>query len=326
MPSWSRRDFLTAGASCFAHVALMSAAMPTTTRRLWAARPGGSVVAQEAWGRLEQVAEGVWTLISTPLQDRTTLCNGGIIAGRNGVLLVESFASNEGAVWMCEQALRLTGRWPTHAVLTHYHGDHSGGILGLEGDGGRADLHLTDATRALLIEGDARQDGGPPPDRVRALSQAELLDPQAQTDLDLGGRRLTVVPREGHTASDVTIELQDPSVVFCGDLVWNDMFPNYVDAIPTRLSTSVRGLRREAETTYVPGHGPVADGPALDRFIAVLDHVEDAGRAAFARGIPAAEAAQDFTLPDSLGEWFLFNPAYFERALLAWEKELRATG
>jgi glyoxylase-like metal-dependent hydrolase (beta-lactamase superfamily II) len=309
-----------------AHMALMTALTPATTRRLWAARPVGPVVAQEPWGRLEQVADGVWALISTPLQDRTTLCNGGIVAGADGVVLIESFASVEGAAWMSEQARELTGRWPTHAVVTHYHGDHSGGITGLGGDGSSPALHLSAATRDLLAEGDAGRDGGAPSDRVRALADAELLAVDAPTTVDLGGRRVRVVPRSGHTASDVTIELDEPSVVFCGDLVWNEMFPNYMDAVPTALSRSVRGLRRDAPTTYVPGHGPLADAQALDRFLAVIDAVEGAARRAFDAGVPAAEAAEAFELPASVGEWFLFNPAYFERALSAWEQELSGAG
>ena len=35
---------------------------------------------------------------------------------------------------------------------------------------------------------------------------------------------------------DVTIELEDPSVVFYGDLLWNRMFPNYRDTMPTAFA------------------------------------------------------------------------------------------
>lgn len=317
----SRRGFLAAGASCAAHVTLMAAGIGATTRRLWAARPRGSVVAQEPWGRLEELSEGVWALVSTPLQDRTTLCNGGIVAGREGVVLVESFATDEGAAWMAQQARRLTGRWPTHAVVTHFHGDHSGGIVGAleEGD---PSLRLTVTTRELVAAADARREGGAPPARVEALRGAAILDGTSATELDLGGRRVRVAPRSGHTPSDVSVELDEPSVVFCGDLVWNEMFPNYVDAIPTALSASVRALRRERDTIYVPGHGPLADPAALERYIHVIDHVEHAARDALSRGISAATAAETFRLPESVGEWYLFNPQYFERALAAWEREL----
>ena len=41
-----------------------------------------------------------------------TFSNGGLVAGRDGVLAVEGFASEEGSGWLAEEARRLTGRRP----------------------------------------------------------------------------------------------------------------------------------------------------------------------------------------------------------------------
>jgi hypothetical protein len=101
------------------------------------------------------------------------------------------------------------------------------------------------------------------------------------------------------------------------------MFPNYRDAIPSRLSREVRALRRAEVATYVPGHGPLADSRDIERYVQVIDHVEATARRAFAAGIPAPEAARDFSLPASLGEWHMFSSRYFEIALGAWERELK---
>lgn len=314
--SCSRRAFLSRSASCAAHVGLMAVAAPLWRRNLWAAQERYPVVASEAWGRLERLSEGVWALVSTPLQDRTTLCNGGIVAGRAGVVLIESFGSDEGARWMAGQAERLTGSAPTHVVLTHYHGDHTGGLLGAAGESEAAVL-ATAATRDLTRD---RNRGAP----VELLEGVELLDGRRPTEIDLGDRALIVVPRRGHTDSDVTVELSDPSVVFCGDLVWNGMFPNYVDAVPSRLSQNVRVMRTLGARTYVPGHGPLADAAALDAYIGLLDDVEAAARSALERGMSAEEAGAEYRLPSGLEDWTLFNPSYFARALDAWMRELGA--
>jgi glyoxylase-like metal-dependent hydrolase (beta-lactamase superfamily II) len=311
---WSRREFLRDTTSCAAHLAWMAAAAPWLPRRLWA-QERFPVVAREPWGRIEEVAQGVWALVSTPLEgDRTTLCNGGIVAGRNGVLVVEAFGSDAGATWMAQQARTLTGRMPTHVVLTHYHGDHTGG---LRGSVPSADVSLlsTDATRRLVL--DRNQD--PPRD---LLDGAELLDPRRPSEVDLGGRSVLIVPRNGHTDSDVSLEISEPSVVFCGDLVWNRMFPNYVDAIPSRLSANVGLLRALGATTYVPGHGPLADAAELDRYQILLDDVEAAARRAVERGVSAQDAGAAYRIRPELGAWTLFSPAYFERAIGAWMKEL----
>jgi glyoxylase-like metal-dependent hydrolase (beta-lactamase superfamily II) len=222
---------------------------------------------------------------------------------------------------MAQQARKLTGRWPTHVVLTHFHGDH---VNGMEGYGGeeRPDILATERTRDLISEADAGR--GVAADSLRAsmLADVVIINPSAAARIDLGNRTVHLVPREGHTPSDVTVEIAEPSIVWCGDLVWNRMFPNYRDAIPSQLSRDVRSLAREHATVYVPGHGPVADGIDLDRYIALIDDVEAAARLAHERGMPATEAAESYSIPESLGEWVMFSPRYYEVALSAWEKEL----
>lgn len=310
-PTVARRDFFRIAGSCAAHLAWVTAGLGGGASRLFAASDRRHVVQEEPWGRLEELADGVWALISTPLEDQTTLCNGGIVAGRDLVAVVEAFASPAGATWMAERARALTGRWPDLVVLTHYHGDHTAGVEGFADPGGAAGpaIHSTAETRDRT-------------DRA-ALSGATLLPAEGTTTLDLGGRVLTLESRSGHTASDVTVILEDPSIVFCGDLVWNGMFPNYVDARPTELTRSVAALvRDDPSTVYVPGHGTLARTADLERYRALLDEVEVAARDARDRGLDAAEAAAAFSLPAELGEWFRFSETYPERAIGAWLAEL----
>jgi glyoxylase-like metal-dependent hydrolase (beta-lactamase superfamily II) len=313
-PSCSRRDFFGRVSSCAAHVALMAVGAPLWARRAWSTQTRFPVVASEPWGRIEHVAEGVWAMVSTPLEDRTTLCNGGIVAGRAGVVLIESFATGSGARWMAEQASRLTGRSPTHVVLTHYHSDHTGGLAAV--GGGDVSTLVTPVTRDQT--GDRN-----PGAALDVLRDAVVLDGRRPSEIDLGDRSLIVVPRRGHTDSDLSIEIPEARTVFCGDLVWNGMFPNYVDARPSRLSNEVRVMRALGSRTYVPGHGPLADAPALDTYLGLLDDVGEAARRALERGLTAEEAGAEYRLPAGLEEWTLFSPGYFARALDAWMTELR---
>jgi glyoxylase-like metal-dependent hydrolase (beta-lactamase superfamily II) len=318
-----RRTFLGVSASCSAHFLCVAAGSSPSTRQFLSHALQQRIIAREPWGRLEQIGEGLWALISTPLDgDRTTLCNGGIIAGSDGVLVVESFATPEGAAWMAQQAQELAGRAPSHVVLTHYHGDHTSGIEGYQSDT-MPRIMATEVTRDLVQETDAGRGRDPNEPRGRMLAEVSLLNPTASTRIDLGGRVAWIHPREGHTPSDVTVEIEEPSVVFCGDLVWNRMFPNYRDAIPTKLSRDVRALVRDRESVYVPGHGPLANSQDLERYIQVIDDVGAAARRAIEGGTPAAEAAQSYRLPETLGEWTMFNSRYYEVAFIAWERELK---
>lgn len=311
----TRRAFLGSLGGCAAHILWMSAGYGAA-RRLFASQPWGRVVLAEQWGRLEEVGPGVWALISTPLAGERgsdawrTICNGGIIAGKREVLMLEAFATPEGARWMADMARQLTGKRPTLALVTHYHGDHTGGMAGYAGESEKIPVRSTAKTRELL------QGKDPLPDPV--------IPETGGTEIDLGGRVARITPRLGHTPSDVTVEANDRQVIFCGDLVWNGMFPNYRDAIPSKKAASVRALLAAGDAVYVPGHGALAHRRDIQRYLTLLDDVEEKARAAIAQGVPLEEAADRYKLPTGFAEWVMFSPTYFKVAFQAWGRELGA--
>ena len=321
MSQISRRDFIAQTGSCAAHLALAAAVTPRALRAAWAKSSVGETVATEPFGSLEKIADGIWALISNPLGgDRTTLSNGGLIAGRSGVLAIEGFNQPAGASWLATKARELTGKWPTHVVVTHYHADHANGVAGyVSGDTKEVPtIRATERTRDLVLQKNQPADQA----RTNAVQAASLLSAAAPTTIDLGGRTVRIIPRGGHTDSDVSVDVEDPSVVFCGDLVWNAMFPNYVDAVPSKLAASVKSLRRTRSTIYIPGHGALAREAEYDRYVVMLNEVEQAARKAHREGKSAADAGAAYALPASLGEWTLFNKVFFERAFAAWYREL----
>lgn len=324
----SRRRFVAASGSCASYLAAAAPLLSTSALRRWMEVPRAPrLVAQKPFARIEEVGSGSFAVVSTPLEgDYTTVCNGGIIGGTAGTVVVEAFATPAGAAWVAGQARELTGRWPTHVVVTHYHGDHSAGPAGFRPDNGQdADgqngqlpaLRATAATRSRVLE--SQRD-----ESVRAAWADAIVLPAAEpAEIDLGDRVLTVVPRSGHTASDLSVELDGGSgPVWCGDLVWNAMFPNYMDARPSTLSRSVRALQALPASVFVPGHGPLANSSAMADFAALIDSVEDAAREAFRRGANAEDAARSYRPPGALGEWTLFSPTYYQRAIQAWLDEL----
>ncbi len=275
---------------------------------------GHAVVADEAWASVLDLGDRTWGVISKPLEGSfVTTCNGGAIAGRERVLAFDGYNQDEGAAWVGQQIEALAGRWPTDVVLSHHHGDHVAGVGGFASGGHEPQLWLTQAIRDRLTNAEGAA--------AALLEKANILSPTESTELDLGGRTVVLTPTSGHTPSDIVARVDD-RVTFCGDLVWNDLFPNYMDAIPTELSRSVAAIVGDAATIRVPGHGPLPDSARLRQFQAVLDAIERQGRASFEAGRTPSEAAAGFTLPESVGSWVLFNPRYFETAFTAWHREL----
>lgn len=318
----SRRAFLRISGGCVAHVALMSACASAASRARWTA-PAQPTVVTTPFARLDAIGRDSWALVSTPLGgDRTTYANGGIIAGRTGVLVIEGFYRPAGAQWLAERTRELTGRWPTHVVLTHYHTDHAGGLAGYAREGSPVSVHATDATRAQAIGG-----GPVAPARDEALARAfadiTIVAPDRASVIDLGNRQVELLPLRGHTSSDLALVDRDAGITWAGDLLWNGMFPNFVDATPTALAASVSRLAATGARHWVGGHGAVADVAALSRYRELLDSIGAAARAAHTRGTPAATAAAAYAVPAALGEW-MASKAGVERAFTAWYRDLGA--
>jgi glyoxylase-like metal-dependent hydrolase (beta-lactamase superfamily II) len=321
-----RRGLLSCGAYLLAALGTVSSA----TQRAFAAPAGADPAASASFARLERIADGVWAVISTPYgptgeRERTTLSNGGIVAGRDAVLVVEGFNTPDGAAWLSEQALRLTGRRPTHVVVTHYHFDHVGGLTGYAQGASSPEIVTTERTRSLMLDRYLSLDESQPLRKSKQrIALPTLVLPSAQdgAELDLGGRKARLRPVSGHTDSDLIIEIDDPRVVFAGDLVWNGLFPNYVDAEPVSLRKSVRAALADDRATIVPGHGNMPSLPQRSDYGALLDLVERAARDAHRAGKTAQEAAASFAVPDSLGTWRMFSPTYYEVAIGAWYRVL----
>jgi hypothetical protein len=215
-----RRAFVGAGLSCGAYLLTALAGAEPAVRRLFAAVPAGRPARTEPWGRLERIADGVWTLISTPLAGdhasgaMRTFSNGGIVAGRDGVLAIEGFATVEGAGWLAGEARRLTGRWPTHVALTHYHGDHAGGLGGYLANDRRVELLGTEATRDLLHRR-----------RPDATLPGTLVSAFEPTDLDLGGHRVRLTPRDGLRPATSPSRSRTPGSCGAGTWCGSGSFP-----------------------------------------------------------------------------------------------------
>ncbi len=300
----SRRDVLAWGA-----LATACGAAPR-----WASAQD-NVVAETASARLEKARDGLWTLTSKPLEGGfDTICNGGFVAGGERVVCVEAFGQPVGAEWVLEQIRTQTGRLPSDVVLSHHHGDHVGGLGAFAALSEPPQVWTTEAMRARIQvpEGSAA---------AALLEEARLVDGSAE--LSLADSQVTLTALSGHTGSDLVTRVNDDATFF-GDLVWNGLFPNFMDARPLELMKSVETLVAGAPEVLVAGHGERPAKADLDRFASLLGEVEAAARAGVEAGKSVQEVAAAFEVPASLGTWTLFSPNYFEVAFGKWFGDLGA--
>src|ERR1700688_2350707 len=126
---FSRRSFITQ-ASCFGAFYALAQTIPLASFADTVgidSRVSSTPLVDKGFASVRKIGNGLYATISDPSKGRTTLCNGGFLAGTDGALLIEGFTTPAGASFQMD-ALRMVTQVPVKAALdTHYHFDHSMG-------------------------------------------------------------------------------------------------------------------------------------------------------------------------------------------------------
>ena len=173
--------------------------------------------------------------------------NGGnltIYVTADGVLLVDT--KNERMHNdVLAKVKSITDRPIRYAVLTHNHGDHSGGAARLQAIG--ATVIASGGTRENMLR--ASTPGTP---QIAYSGYSQMF---------LGGKEVQLREYRGHTRGDTVVALPAARVVIAGDLVTTpDTIPsiiNYADGGSwTDLGRTLDDIARMDFDTLIGGHGP----------------------------------------------------------------------
>ena len=173
--------------------------------------------------------------------------NGGnvtIIVTPEGVILVDS--KNERMHDdIIAKVKSVTDRPIRYMVLTHNHGDHSGGSARLQAIG------------VTVMSSIGSRDNMA---RTNAPGQAQIAY-SGHAQMSLGGRRLQLRELRGHTRGDTVIALPASRALIAGDLVTTpDSIPtivNYADGGNwTELGESLDAIGDMEFDVLIAGHGP----------------------------------------------------------------------
>jgi glyoxylase-like metal-dependent hydrolase (beta-lactamase superfamily II) len=194
---------------------------------------------------VDEVAPGIARAsVATPTLPPATH-TGCYLVGRSDLLAVDP-----GSPWpdqQAELAAVIAARGRLHAiVLTHHHGDHSGGATALAAATGAPIMaHRAAADR---LEGRVVVD--------RYLADGERLD--------VGGRRVEALHTPGHAPGHLALVDLDSRAVIAGDLVAG-IGTILIDPDDGDMATYLASLERLLATdvgALLPAHGPVIeDGP-----------------------------------------------------------------
>jgi cyclase len=100
-----------------------------------------------------------------------------------------------------------------------------------------------------------------------------------------------------HTTNDSVVWLPDRSVLFCGDLLFNQGTPFVLmGSVTGAIDVLENVVRPLGAQTIVPGHGPVAGPELIDRVVAYLRFVLATAMQGIEAGVSPLDAARDTDL------------------------------
>jgi cyclase len=298
-----------------------------------AARAVAAPVLDRGFARVTRIADGVYATLADPAKGMQCVSNGGIIVGRDAVLIVEGHMEPAGAALEVEAA-RMVSKAPIRgAIDTHFHLDHTFGnaayaeqkipIIAHEKvaalmreryvaiKGANKALLLAPVEKKVANAGDATEKARRQQDLAKfkwmygaidatriTLPTESLRNAGLSERFDLGGVSAVVESCPGHTITDLLIHVPERDVVFTGDLLFYRAYPVSVDADMSAWRKALDRLARYGSgVQFVPGHGPVCRQDNVREQIALFDDLRAHAQKMKREGASPEEAERRYVVP-----------------------------
>jgi glyoxylase-like metal-dependent hydrolase (beta-lactamase superfamily II) len=226
-----------------------------------------------------------------------------VMFGREGKVVVDSFVQ---PAWpRLKAALDALDGSPLKTLIdTHWHFDHSDNNANFRSAGAGIVAH--ENTKKRLSEPHDLLGMHFEPSPADALPTDTFAD---RRSVPANGDQiiLAYVP-PAHTDTDILVHFSKGNVLHMGDLFFNGTYP-FIDAstrgnINGMISASGRALQMvDDKTRIVPGHGPLGDRAALQRYRTMLTAIRDKVRAQKAKGATLEQVQADQPTAEFDAQW-----------------------
>jgi len=230
-----------------------------------------------------------------------------IAVGSDGIIMVDTqFAPLSDKI---KAAIKAISPLPVkYTILTHFHGDHTGGVANFQKDGVVALAH--DNIRLRLLGGTTNGTTG---NKTQPLSgdaiPKETFFGGTKT-IEVGGRKAIITHiYNAHTDGDSSVYFPDANVIATGDIMNSNHRYQQVDFAN---GGDIRGMVRatefwmkqgNAQTKVQTGHGPLADMKVVADYNAMVKAARDRVAKLVNEGKTEAEVVALDPLKDLNATW-----------------------
>jgi cyclase len=250
-----------------------------------------------AAARTVEVSDGVYAYLQP--DGGWFLNNAGFVVGRDGVIAVDTTATERRTRAYLAAVGRVTDRPVRTLVNTHHHDDHTAGNHLLPG----ATIVGHERCREEMIASGPARDRGiwNPVEWGESRVAPPFVTYGTGAGVTLWSDELRCEVRHvgtaAHTTNDSIVHLPDRSVLFAGDLVFKNGTPFLVSgSITGAVEVLEKVVRPLGARTIVPGHGPVCGPEVIDETLGYLRFVLDLARRGREAGLTPLEAAREADL------------------------------
>ena len=303
----SRRAFLRS-AGVLTGGALVSRYVPGARLAPRLAAQGAQAAAADPMLEKMRAQMGARPIETTKLTDGLVLLSGPggnvvVLFGRDGKIVVDAFVQ---PAWPRLKATLdgLDGGPLKTLIDTHWHFDHSDNNASFRSAGGGVLAH--ENTKKRLSEPHDLLGMHFDPAPAEALPTDTFAD--RRTVAANGDQIILAHVPPAHTDTDILVHFSKANVMHMGDVFFNGMYP-FIDAstrgtINGMISGADRALQMANDKTkIVPGHGPLGDRTALQRYRTMLATIRDRVRAQKTKGGTLQEVQASKPTAEFDAEW-----------------------
>jgi len=222
--------------------------------------------------------------------------NTGFVAGKNGILVIDTTFSPHHATLMLRKIRSITQKPIRYVFNTHHHSDHTFGNQVFSAK--VVACRECRETMSTLLETEWSKESiqkwtDENPEWKEKLANLKITLPDLIFDekyeIDLGNLKVSLRHLGGHTKDSSVAYIPSSKVLFAGDLIFQGRYPYTKDADVQRWLSALKTIQHMDFEVLVPGHGFLCNKKEVENLIGYFENLLENCRKFIQENLPLAE-------------------------------------